>query len=59
MPAWNLKAYYTLSNKVNLKLSLEAALKAKELDGKSGEFTQQLFMSKQQLVWDVKSPMGT
>lgn len=43
--AWNLKAYahYQLSE---FGPSLEAALKAKELDGKSGEFTQQLFMSK-------------
>ena len=43
--AWNLKAYahYQLSE---FGSSLKAALKAKELDGKSGEFAQQLFMSK-------------
>lgn len=43
--AWNLKAYahYQLSE---FGPSLEAALKAKELDGKSSEFAQQLFISK-------------
>lgn len=43
--AWNLKAFahYQLSE---FDQSLEAALKAKELDGRSGEFAEQLFMSK-------------